>query len=101
MSLLPRLRQAAESQAINHGVRVVRSVLAANPFPNGFKTDDLFKLAVKEPIPENFTPVALEPTARQSVPPPHATHPVRSVKCVYSFSPVLFRFGLTCLFGWK
>ena len=100
-----------KARALSEGIKIVREILKANPFPNGFTTSQLFKVAVQQPPPPDFPTyrhTGLTPTpklkdrlkkVRPIVPgaPTHPEHPIRSIRCVPFFSVVQYR--LTSLHG--
>lgn len=80
--------------ALKESLKIVRKVVASNPYPDGFTTAELFKLVAKEPSTTNFKPLKLpsRPIAyakgeikRTPIPsPPRPNHPIKSMTCVYS-----------------
>ncbi|KAH6909654.1 hypothetical protein BKA70DRAFT_1399976 [Coprinopsis sp. MPI-PUGE-AT-0042] len=77
-SLRPCSHPIADGNAVKEGVAIVRKVLAENPSPKGWRTGEIYELALKEPVPEGFKCVL--PNGMFSQPPPHIEHPIRSKK---------------------
>lgn len=70
-----------DPEALSKGIAIVRKVLEDNKKDNarGWKTSELYALALKEKAPEGFT----HNVVRNGAPlPPHLDHPIRSKKCV-------------------
>ncbi|KAF8229753.1 hypothetical protein L208DRAFT_1187826, partial [Tricholoma matsutake] len=75
--------------ALKESLKIVRKVVASNPYPDGFTTAELFKLVAKEPSTTNFKPLKLpsRPIAyakgeikRTPIPsPPRPNHPIKSM----------------------
>jgi hypothetical protein len=77
--------------ALREGLKIVRKVVASNPYPAGFTTAELFKLVSKESPPADFKALKLphRPVSaknaikRVPVPsPPRPNHPIKSMTCV-------------------
>jgi len=94
-------RVSAQNQAaVREGLKIVRKLVATNPYPDGFTTAELFKLAVKEAPPADYKyenpPLRLAARSRggnqkNTVPlPPHPDHPIRSMTFLkHSVLPIL------------
>jgi hypothetical protein len=84
---------AHKKTALRESLKIVRRVIASNPYPAGFTTAELFKLVVKEPPPADFQPLYLPPRpvppskgGKQKLPmplPPRPDHPIKSITCVH------------------
>ncbi|KAF5318879.1 hypothetical protein D9619_010724 [Psilocybe cf. subviscida] len=92
------LRQRAT--ASSHGVRIIKDLLTRKTFlnpnfsPQAFTTTQLYRLAIKEPVPKNFVAYPLAPVEVPKVRgpkppqaatpseafPPHPEHPIRSIR---------------------
>lgn len=91
MNTLARI-SAQNKSALREGLKIVRKVVATNPYPAGFTTAELYKLAVKEPVPSDFhyekLPLqrpSLGKGGKQRIPepaPPRPDHPIKSMTCV-------------------
>lgn len=73
----------------SQGIAIVRKVLQDNKSQNarGWKTHELYTLALKEPAPEGFRSAVKTGAGRPA--PPHVGHPIRSKRCVPAFDVVL------------
>ncbi|EAU81421.1 hypothetical protein CC1G_05251 [Coprinopsis cinerea okayama7 len=69
-------RAITDGPALSSGIAIVRKVLKENPKPEGWRTNEIYELALKEPAPEGFH-TAL-PVENIPVPPPNPSHPIRS-----------------------
>ena len=105
MSAIHQFIVNQKARSLSEGLKIVRELLKTNPFPNGFTTAQLFKLAVQQPAPPDF------PTYHHTSKPPkikkdrdrfrkvkpilssvptHPDHPIRSVRCVFFFCLIAF-----------
>jgi hypothetical protein len=95
MNLNTLARVSAHNQtALKEGLKIVRKVVASNPYPAGFTTAELFKLVAKETPPADFKalklptrPASYARSGNKRTPapsPPCPSHPIKSMTCVHS-----------------
>jgi hypothetical protein len=103
MNLNTLARVTAHNQnALREGLKIVRNVVASNPYPAGFTTAELFKLVAKQTPPKDFKALKL-PSRPASNPktksgskripaplPPRPNHPIKSMTCVHNSVCVCF-----------
>ncbi|GLB39197.1 hypothetical protein LshimejAT787_0603590 [Lyophyllum shimeji] len=81
--------------AINEGVKIIRNIVKTTPAPTGFTTQELYKLALKQPPPPDYRPLTPRPSPTtpaklvnrggqnnikvEAPQPPHPEHPIRSI----------------------
>ncbi|KAJ2919014.1 hypothetical protein MD484_g1440, partial [Candolleomyces efflorescens] len=67
-----------DAAALSAGIAIVRKVLqeSAGAHPHGWRTHEIYSLALKEKAPEGFESVVM--THNGQAKPPHLEHPVRS-----------------------
>jgi len=70
-------RDANTGKALEHALRLVKSILAKDLTPNGLTTGEIFKLAKDHKPPPDFEPAFLP---RGSTPPPRPDLIIRSPK---------------------
>lgn len=86
-----------DAAALSAGIAIVRKVLQENAStsPHGWRTHEIYSLALKEKAPEGFESVVR--THNGQAKPPHSEHPVRSKTCV---CPRFCHLGTLVLTNW-